>query len=106
MGFYNDVILPRLCHLMMRNRHLVPYRERVIASVEGRVRKRAQIPGPSAEKIKFPSMTFCHCAHVISAKSHAFSNFLKGLVGRRGITQCERGSIRFRTAREVSRLAN
>src|SRR5271165_5476962 len=37
MGFYNDVILPRLCHLVMRNRRLVPYRERVIASVEGRV---------------------------------------------------------------------
>jgi ubiquinone/menaquinone biosynthesis C-methylase UbiE len=37
MGFYNGVILPRLCHLVMRNRHLVPYRERVIASAEGRV---------------------------------------------------------------------
>src|SRR6266550_9536139 len=37
MGFYNDVILPRLCHLVMRNRRLVPYRERVIASAEGRV---------------------------------------------------------------------
>jgi ubiquinone/menaquinone biosynthesis C-methylase UbiE len=37
MGFYNDVILPRLCHLVMRNGRLVPYRERVIASAEGRV---------------------------------------------------------------------
>jgi ubiquinone/menaquinone biosynthesis C-methylase UbiE len=37
MGFYNDVILPRLCHLVMRNRRLTPYRERVIASAEGRV---------------------------------------------------------------------
>lgn len=37
MGFYNDVILPRLCHLVMRNRRLVPYRERVIGSAEGRV---------------------------------------------------------------------
>jgi len=37
MGFYNNVILPRLCHLVMRNRRLVPYRERVIASAEGRV---------------------------------------------------------------------
>ncbi|HEV3209253.1 MAG TPA: class I SAM-dependent methyltransferase [Chthoniobacterales bacterium] len=37
MGFYNNVILPRLCHLVMRNRSLVPYRERVIASAEGRV---------------------------------------------------------------------
>ena len=37
MGFYNDVILPRLCHLVMRNRRLAPYRERVIASAEGRV---------------------------------------------------------------------
>jgi ubiquinone/menaquinone biosynthesis C-methylase UbiE len=37
MGFYNDVILPRLCHLLMRSRCLVPYRERVTASAEGRV---------------------------------------------------------------------
>jgi ubiquinone/menaquinone biosynthesis C-methylase UbiE len=37
MGLYNDVILPRLCHLVMRNRRLAPYRERVIASAEGRV---------------------------------------------------------------------
>jgi ubiquinone/menaquinone biosynthesis C-methylase UbiE len=37
MGFYNNVILPRLCHLVMRNRSLVPYRERVIAAAEGRV---------------------------------------------------------------------
>ncbi len=37
MAFYNDVILPKLCHLSMRNSCLVPYRERVIASVEGRV---------------------------------------------------------------------
>jgi ubiquinone/menaquinone biosynthesis C-methylase UbiE len=37
MGFYNDVILPRLCHLVMRDRRLAPYRERVIASAEGRV---------------------------------------------------------------------
>src|SRR5438105_11989400 len=37
MGFYNDMILPRLCHLVMRNRRLAPYRERVIPSAEGRV---------------------------------------------------------------------
>ena len=37
MRFYNDVILPRLCHLVMRNRRLVSYRERVIGSAEGRV---------------------------------------------------------------------
>ena len=37
MGFYNDVILPRLCDLAMRNRQLVPIRERVIGAAEGRV---------------------------------------------------------------------
>jgi ubiquinone/menaquinone biosynthesis C-methylase UbiE len=37
MGFYNDIVLPKLCHLSMRNRRLVPYRERVVASAEGRV---------------------------------------------------------------------
>ena len=37
MGFYSDIILPRLCDLAMRNRQLVPYRERVIGGAEGRV---------------------------------------------------------------------
>ncbi|KQW60550.1 MULTISPECIES: class I SAM-dependent methyltransferase [unclassified Ensifer] len=37
MGFYNDVILPKLCHLSMRNKNLVPYRERVIGGAQGRV---------------------------------------------------------------------
>lgn len=37
MGIYSDILLPRLCHLAMRNRRLVPYRERVIGAAEGRV---------------------------------------------------------------------
>src|SRR6266702_3085283 len=37
MGFYSDVILPRLCDLAMRNERLRPYRERVIGAAEGRV---------------------------------------------------------------------
>lgn len=37
MGFYSNVILPRLCHLAMRNKRLLPYRERVIGAAEGRV---------------------------------------------------------------------
>jgi ubiquinone/menaquinone biosynthesis C-methylase UbiE len=37
MSFYNDRILPHLVNLSMRNRHLVPYRERVISAAEGRV---------------------------------------------------------------------
>jgi ubiquinone/menaquinone biosynthesis C-methylase UbiE len=37
MGFYNDIILPRLCDLAMRNKLLVPFRERVIGAAEGRV---------------------------------------------------------------------
>jgi ubiquinone/menaquinone biosynthesis C-methylase UbiE len=37
MGFYNDIILPRLCNLTMRNKQLVPFRERVIGAAEGRV---------------------------------------------------------------------
>ena len=37
MGFYDDIVLPKLCHLSMRNRRLMPYRQRVIASAEGRV---------------------------------------------------------------------
>jgi ubiquinone/menaquinone biosynthesis C-methylase UbiE len=37
MSFYRDLVLPRLCHLSMRNRRLLPYRRRVIAQAEGRV---------------------------------------------------------------------
>ena len=37
MGFYSDIILPRLCDLAMRNKQLVPYRERVIGAAEGTV---------------------------------------------------------------------
>src|SRR5215813_6101855 len=37
MGFYSDVVLPRLCDLGMRSRQLRPYRQRAVASAEGRV---------------------------------------------------------------------
>jgi SAM-dependent methyltransferase len=37
MGFYSDIILPKLCDLAMRNKRLVPFRERVIGAAEGRV---------------------------------------------------------------------
>jgi ubiquinone/menaquinone biosynthesis C-methylase UbiE len=37
MGFYTDVVLPRLCDLAMRNKQLGPFRERVIGAAEGRV---------------------------------------------------------------------
>ncbi len=37
MGFYKNVIVPRLCDLVMRNNRLMPYRERVIGVAEGRV---------------------------------------------------------------------
>ena len=37
MGFYSDIILPRLCDLAMRDKQLVPFRKRVIGAAEGRV---------------------------------------------------------------------
>lgn len=37
MGFYADVLMPRLCHLAMRNERLLPYRKRVVGAAEGRV---------------------------------------------------------------------
>lgn len=37
MGFYNDFILPRLLDFAMRNKQLLPFRERVIGAAEGRV---------------------------------------------------------------------
>ncbi len=37
MGFCEDYIVPHLVNLAMRNRRLVPYRERVVSAAEGRV---------------------------------------------------------------------
>jgi ubiquinone/menaquinone biosynthesis C-methylase UbiE len=37
MGLYDNVLLPKLCDLAMRNKHLKPYRERVLAAATGRV---------------------------------------------------------------------
>lgn len=37
MGLYRKLIVPRLTDLAMRNKHLGPYRERVISAAEGRV---------------------------------------------------------------------
>jgi ubiquinone/menaquinone biosynthesis C-methylase UbiE len=37
MSLYSDVILPRLCHLSMSNRELIPYRQRLVGAAEGRV---------------------------------------------------------------------
>ena len=37
MGFYHDRILPHVINVAMRNRELLPYRERVLSSARGRV---------------------------------------------------------------------
>ena len=37
MSFYQEHIVPHLVNLAMRNRELMPYRERVLAAAEGRV---------------------------------------------------------------------
>jgi ubiquinone/menaquinone biosynthesis C-methylase UbiE len=37
MGFYSDIILPRLCNLAMRNKQFVPFRKRVIGAAEGKM---------------------------------------------------------------------
>ena len=37
MSFYRDRVLPYLINLAMRNRRLLPYRERVLSAAEGRV---------------------------------------------------------------------
>lgn len=37
MSFYDTIILPRLCNLAMRNRHLMPYRRRVVGMADGHV---------------------------------------------------------------------
>ena len=37
MSLYAKFILPRLCHFAMRNRRLLPYRERVVGAAQGRV---------------------------------------------------------------------
>ena len=37
MSFYQRHIIPRLTHLAMRQKQLVPFRQRVIGAAEGRV---------------------------------------------------------------------
>lgn len=37
MGFYSTHVVPCLVHMAMRNRRLLPYRERVISAAQGRV---------------------------------------------------------------------
>jgi len=37
MGFYSDIVLPRLCHTALSNPLLTPYRQRVVGRAEGRV---------------------------------------------------------------------
>lgn len=44
MGFYRNVVLPRLCDMSMRNAMLRPYRERVIAGQKERCSRLARVP--------------------------------------------------------------
>jgi hypothetical protein len=37
MGFYNDVVLPRLIDQAMRKEDLVGYRRRIVGAAQGRV---------------------------------------------------------------------
>lgn len=37
MSFYQNRVLPHLINLAMRNRRLVPYRERIVSEAEGRI---------------------------------------------------------------------
>jgi ubiquinone/menaquinone biosynthesis C-methylase UbiE len=37
MGFYQELVLPHLINLSMRNRDLLPYRQRICGQAEGRV---------------------------------------------------------------------
>lgn len=37
MGFYDDWLVPRLCHLSMQTKRLRPYRQRVVGAAEGDV---------------------------------------------------------------------
>src|SRR5689334_11584725 len=37
MSIYGNCVVPHLVHLAMRNRRLLPYRERTISAAEGRV---------------------------------------------------------------------
>jgi ubiquinone/menaquinone biosynthesis C-methylase UbiE len=49
MSFYQEHIVPQLVKLAMRNRELEPYRERVLAGVEGRVLEIGIGAGPNLE---------------------------------------------------------
>jgi hypothetical protein len=55
MSFYDNFILPRLCHFAMRNRRLLPYRERVIGAAEGRVLEIGVGSGPNLTLYREPA---------------------------------------------------
>jgi ubiquinone/menaquinone biosynthesis C-methylase UbiE len=54
MPFYRNVVVPRLCHLAMRNRRLMAYRKRTVGLAEGRVLEIGVGSGLNIPLYRFP----------------------------------------------------
>lgn len=87
MSLYAGFILPRLCHLGMRSRRLVPYRARVAGAAQGRVLEIGMgsglnLPfyGESVQEVVGlePSPQLIAIAHRMAKESSAFATFIEG----------------------------
>jgi ubiquinone/menaquinone biosynthesis C-methylase UbiE len=87
MGFYDSWVLPKLCHLSMRNKRLLPCRQRVVGAAEGQVLEigigsglNFPFYGPNARRVLGlePSPELIEMARRAARQSAVPAEFIKG----------------------------